>query len=69
MLIGVSPSEFLTDAEHLRTEALDGLYARANEYGANAVIGLSFHVSEGADGSCKVVAFGEAVLVTPEDAQ
>jgi uncharacterized protein YbjQ (UPF0145 family) len=65
MLIGVSPNEFLSDAEHLRAEALDALYRRADATGANAVIGLSFHVSEGTDGSCKVVAFGEAVLVTP----
>ncbi|HEV7178319.1 MAG TPA: heavy metal-binding domain-containing protein [Candidatus Baltobacteraceae bacterium] len=67
MLIGVSPSEFQSDAEHLRTEALEGVYKRANAFGANAVIGLSFHVSESPDGSCKVVAFGEAVLVTPDD--
>jgi uncharacterized protein YbjQ (UPF0145 family) len=63
MLIGVSPNEFLSDAEHLRSEALEGVYRRASALGANAVIGLSFHVSEGADGSCKVVAFGEAVSV------
>jgi uncharacterized protein YbjQ (UPF0145 family) len=63
MLIGVAPNEFLSDAEHLRGEALDALYRRADATGANAVIGLSFHVSEGTDGSCKVVAFGEAVLV------
>ena len=62
MLIGVAPNEFLSDAEHLRNEALEGVYARAKAAGANAVIGLSFHVSEGADGSCKVVAFGEAVF-------
>ncbi len=66
MLIGVSPNEFLSDAEHLRNEALDALYKRANSSGANAVIGLSFHVSEASDGSCKVVAFGEAVVTTAE---
>jgi uncharacterized protein YbjQ (UPF0145 family) len=63
MLIGVSPNEFMGDAEHLRNEALELVYKRADALGANAVIGLSFHVSEGTDGSCKVVAFGEAVLV------
>ncbi len=67
MLIGVSPSEYLTDAEHLRSQALDGLHERADACGANAVIGLSFHVSEGADGSCKVVAFGEAVFVVADE--
>lgn len=67
MLIGVSPNEFLSDAEHLRGEALEGMFQRGNALGANAIIGLSFHVSEGTDGSCKVVAFGEAVLAVPED--
>lgn len=61
MLIGVAPSEFLSDAEYLRGEALEQLRKRADVFGANAVIGLSFHVSEGDDGSCKIVAFGEAV--------
>src|SRR5215469_16572615 len=69
MLIGVSPNEYLSDAEHLRNEALDGVYRRATALGANAVIGLSFHVSEGSDGSCKVVAFGEAVLTSPADGE
>jgi uncharacterized protein YbjQ (UPF0145 family) len=67
MLIGVSPNEFLSDAEHLRGEALEGMYKRGSALGANAIIGLSFHVSEGADGSCKVVAFGEAVFAVGAD--
>jgi uncharacterized protein YbjQ (UPF0145 family) len=62
VLIGMAPGEFVSDAEQLRGEALDGIYQRANQLGANAVIGLSFHVSESHDGSCKIVAFGEAVL-------
>ncbi len=65
MLIGMSATEFISDAEQLRGEALDGVYKRASAFGANAVIGLSFHVSEGSDGSCKIVAFGEAVLAVP----
>ncbi len=69
MLIGMSPNEFLSDAEHLRNEALDGIYKRATALGANAVIGLSFHVSESSDGSCKVVAFGEAVLTAPDEGE
>jgi uncharacterized protein YbjQ (UPF0145 family) len=67
MLIGVSPNEFMGDAEHLRNEALEGVYKRADALGANAVIGLSFYVSENNDGSCKVVAFGEAVLVASHE--
>ncbi|MDE2482698.1 MAG: heavy metal-binding domain-containing protein [bacterium] len=68
MLVGLAAHEYLSDAEHLRREALEALLARANALGANAVIGLSFHVSEGSDGSCKVVAFGEAVHTVAEGA-
>jgi len=63
MLIGLSSAEFLSDAEQLRSEALEALRRRADGLGANAVIGLQFFVSEGSDGSCEVVAFGRAVSV------
>jgi uncharacterized protein YbjQ (UPF0145 family) len=63
MLIGLAAGEFLSDAEQLRSEALDDLRRRADTLGANAVVGLQFYVSESADGSCKVVAYGQAVLV------
>jgi uncharacterized protein YbjQ (UPF0145 family) len=63
MLIGLAAGEFLGDAEQLRSDALDALRRRAGAMGANAVVGLQFYVSEGDDGSCKVVAFGQAVLV------
>ena len=63
MLIGLSAGEFLGDAEQLRSEALDALRRNAGALGANAVVGLQFYVSEGDDGSCTVVAFGQAVLV------
>ncbi len=63
MLIGIAAGEFVGDAEQLRSEALDALRRRADALGANAVVGLQFYVSEGDDGSCKVVAFGQAVLV------
>lgn len=66
MLIGLSSSEFLSDAEQLRNDALDSLRRRADAMGANAVIGLQFFVSEGSDGSCEVVAFGRAVAVSKE---
>ena len=63
MLIGLSAGEVLGDAEQLRGDALEALRRRAEEIGANAVVGLRFYESEGDDGSCKVVAFGQAVLV------
>lgn len=63
MLVGLSGSEFLSDAEQLRAEALDALRRRAHSLGADAVIGLQFHISEDGEGSCKVVAYGEAVAL------
>lgn len=66
MLIGLASAEFLSDAEQLRAEALEALRKRADALGANAVIGLQFFVSEGEDGACEVVAFGQAVLVTEQ---
>ena len=63
MLIGLSAGEFLGDAEQLRGDALDALRRNADALGANAVVGLQFYVSENDDGSCKVVAFGQAVVV------
>lgn len=68
MLVGLAGTEFLSDAEQLRSEALDALRRRADSLGANAVIGLQFYVTEGGDGSCKVVAFGKAVSVSAGDA-
>jgi uncharacterized protein YbjQ (UPF0145 family) len=67
MLIGLASTEFLSDAEQLRGEALEALRRRAESLGANAVIGLQFYVTEGGDGSCKVVAFGKAVSLSSED--
>lgn len=64
MLIGLASAEFLSDAEQLRNQALEALRRRADAVGANAVIGLQFYVSEGSDGSCEVVAFGQAVSVS-----
>jgi uncharacterized protein YbjQ (UPF0145 family) len=69
MLIGLAAGEFLSDAEQLRNEALETLRKNADAAGANAVLGLQFYVSEGIDGSCKVVAFGQAVLVAKEEAR
>lgn len=67
MLIGVAPSEFISDAEQLRTEALQQMVKRGDALGANAIIGLNFYVSESGDGSTKVVAFGQAVQVVPSE--
>lgn len=63
MLVGLAALEFVGDAEQLRGEALDALRGRAEDLGADAVIGLRFLVSEGDDGSCEVTASGEAVAL------
>lgn len=62
-LIGIARDELLTDAEILRTQAIALLCERAGELRANAVVNTQFHVSEGPDGKCTVVAFGEAVVL------
>jgi uncharacterized protein YbjQ (UPF0145 family) len=67
MLIGLAGTEFLSDAEQLRSEALEALRRRADSLGADAVIGLQFYVADGADGSCQVVAFGKAVSLAATD--
>jgi uncharacterized protein YbjQ (UPF0145 family) len=63
--IGLAPIEYLTDAERSRSECLAELVRKAEETGANGIIGLQFQVSETHDGSTKVLAFGEAVLLEP----
>ncbi len=67
MLIGLAPTAMVTDAERLREPALREMRERGDQLGANAVIDLQFHVTEGADGDCVVVAFGEAVIIAPEE--
>ncbi|MBV9438391.1 MAG: heavy metal-binding domain-containing protein [Candidatus Eremiobacteraeota bacterium] len=67
-LIGLTPLEYLTDAERTRAESLDALLARADAMGANGVIALQFEAAEGADGATHVLAFGEAVLLDPPPA-
>lgn len=62
MLIGLAPIESLSDADELRAEALEALSRQAVEVGANAVVGVQFHIAE-EEGSCKVTAFGRAVEV------
>ena len=69
MLVGLAGTEFLSDAEQLRADALDALRRRAHSLGADAVIGLQFYVSEDADGSCKVVAYGKAVALGKTEAR
>ncbi|MFY9778978.1 MAG: heavy metal-binding domain-containing protein [Candidatus Baltobacteraceae bacterium] len=64
--IGIAPLDFLTDAERARSDCLSALLASASRLGANGVVGLQFEAREELDGSTRVFAFGEAVLLEPE---
>jgi uncharacterized protein YbjQ (UPF0145 family) len=61
----MSSVEYLTEAERVRSECLLALVAKAGAMGANGVVGLQFQASEQRDGSTRVLAFGEAVLLEP----
>jgi len=63
--IGLSPIEYLTDAERARSECLAELMRKAESIGANGIIGLQFQASETPEGATKVLAFGQAVLLEP----
>jgi uncharacterized protein YbjQ (UPF0145 family) len=67
-IIGLAPVEYLTAAERARTECLTALLRKAEGMGANGVVGVRFQASEAADGSTRVLAFGEAVLLEPSPA-
>jgi uncharacterized protein YbjQ (UPF0145 family) len=63
--IGLAPIEYLTEAERARAECLAALIRKAERMGANGILGLQFQASEAADGSTRVLAFGEAVVLDP----
>jgi uncharacterized protein YbjQ (UPF0145 family) len=63
--IGLAPIEYLTEAERARADCLLALILKAESLGANGVVGLQFQASETADGSTRVLAFGEAVWIEP----
>ena len=65
VFIGLAPMEYLTDAERARADSLAALLRKAEATGANGILGLQFQASETADGSTRVLAFGEAVLLEP----
>ncbi|MFN2460109.1 MAG: heavy metal-binding domain-containing protein [Candidatus Velthaea sp.] len=66
--IGLASMEYLTEAERARAESLEALLHKAEGMGANGIVGLQFQASEAVDGSTRVLAFGEAVLLDPTPA-
>lgn len=61
--VGLAPIEYLTDAERVREDSLEDLRTKARALGADAVVGLQFRVTEERDGTTRVVALGDAVLL------
>ncbi|GAC1303933.1 MAG: hypothetical protein NVSMB19_14340 [Vulcanimicrobiaceae bacterium] len=64
-LIGFGVAEYLTDAERARAQALAALLGNARALGANGVVKLRFDANEQSDGSTRVTAYGEAMLLDP----
>ncbi len=64
--IGLTPVDYLTDAERARRESLAELISNAERLGANGVVALQFDASEQSDGSTRVLAYGNAVWLEPE---
>lgn len=64
--IGLAATEYLTEAERARGEALEDLRIKAEALGANAVVNLQFQANESPDDVTHVLAYGEAVVVERE---
>jgi len=64
-IIGISASEFGGDAERARSSALAALRANACALGANSIVKLRFDAREQSDGSTRVAAYGEALVLDP----
>jgi len=63
--IGLAPMDYLTDAERARSESIAALTSAAQRLGANGILNLHFDAGELGDGSTRVLAYGEAVLLDP----
>lgn len=63
--MGFVPVDYLSDAERARSESIAALLGEAEGRGANGVMRLHFDASEQSDGSTRVLAYGEAVLLEP----
>ncbi len=64
-LVGLTALEIASDAERARRESLAAMVRQAQTLGANAVVSLRFEARELGDGSTRVLAAGEAVLLDP----
>lgn len=67
-LIGGEVLEYTKLMAESREQAIDRMIDTARELGANAVVGLRFTTSEIMGGAAELLAYGTAVVVTPEEA-
>ena len=56
-------TELLTEA---RREAIERMFAQAEQLGANAVVNIRFSTSAVTSGAAELYAYGTAVIVEPE---
>jgi len=65
-MLGGEVTAFTSELEKARGEAMDRVRRRAQELGANAVVGLDLETSEVFQSTVVVSATGTAVIVEPE---
>lgn len=63
MLLGVTSIDYLTDIERARPECLSSLLRNAERLGANGILRVSFEALDMPDGSIRLRAAGEAVVL------
>ena len=64
-IMGGEIKEYTSMMAESREQALLRMKDRANELGADAVVGVRFTTSAIMDGSCELLAFGTAVTLQP----
>jgi uncharacterized protein YbjQ (UPF0145 family) len=65
-LVGGEIHEYTELLEDTRRQALDRMVKNATVMGANAVISMRFDSSELANSMSEIVAYGTAVIITPD---
>ena len=65
-LVGGEISEYTKMLAEAREQALDRMRAEALARGANAVVGVRFTTSTVMQGAAEILAYGTAVVLTPE---
>ena len=65
-VVGGNISAFTQLCEKARTEAFELMLSHAAQMGANAIVAMRYDANEVMDGVTEVLAYGTAVVVTPE---